>query len=141
MILDMAENDDDIYEDYTRNASEKIKGVPKNAVREIVFVPDEDITLLYNRLMEQERYKEATLLGLLYDSGCRKNEIAQVTRSSITEDGNSSNIVKGKRGKQFRCLYFSRTKEAFKKYNATRTDDLDALFINAEGKPATVGNI
>ncbi|PWL40710.1 MAG: hypothetical protein DBY43_06880 [Clostridiaceae bacterium] len=76
MILDMAENDDDMYEDYTRNASEKIKGVPKNAVREIVFVPDEDITLLYNRLMEQERYKEATLLALLYDSGCRKNEIA-----------------------------------------------------------------
>ena len=41
-----------------------------------MFVPDEDITLLYNRLMEQERYKEATLLALLYDSGCRKNEIA-----------------------------------------------------------------
>lgn len=141
MILDMAENDDDMYEDYTRNASEKIKGVPKNAVREIVFVPDEDITLLYNRLMEQERYKEATLLALLYDSGCRKNEIAQVTRSSITEEGNSTNIVKGKRSKNFRCLYFSRTKEAFKKYNATRTDDLDTLFINAEGNPATVGNI
>ena len=49
--------------------------------------------------------------------------------------------MQGKRGKHFRCLYFNRTKEAFKKYNAIREDDSDALFLNAEGKPATPGNL
>ena len=36
---------------------------------------------------------------------------------------------------------FSRTKEAFKKYDATRTDNNEMLFVNSENRPATAGNI
>lgn len=141
MLLNFCENDDDLYEDYTRNASEKVKGLPKEPVREITFIPDKVIGELYQKLMKEERYKEATLLALLYDSGCRKNEILQVERASITEDGNATNVVVGKRSKKFKCLYFSRTKESFKKYEATREDDNKMLFITQGGNNATVGAI
>ena len=142
MMLEMASDDDDLYEDYDRNASEKVKGVPRNPVREITFVPDEHIKLLYDYLMKEERYKEATLLAILYDSGVRRNEVLQVKRTDIADDKNSTEtVVIGKRSKKFKVIYFSRTKEAFKKYEATRTDNCDALFINSEGKPATAGNI
>ena len=94
--------------------------------------------------MKEERYKEATLLALLYESGCRKNEILQVKRDSITDEGNATNQVIGKRGKKFRCLYFSHTKEAFKKYDEQRKkskngDKSDILFITNSGAPATSG--
>jgi len=142
MMLEMASDDDDLYEDYDRNASEKIKGVPKNPVREITFVSDEHIKMLYDKLMKEERYKEATLLGILYDSGVRRNEVLQVKRTDIADDKNCTDtVVVGKRSKKFKVIYFSRTKEAFKKYEATRTDNNEALFINAEGRPATANNI
>lgn len=142
MMLDMAMEDEDLYEDYERNASEKIKGVPKDSVREITFIPDDEIKMLYDKLMNEERYKEATLLAILYDSGVRRNEILQVKRTDIADDKNSTDtVVVGKRGKKFKVLYFSRTKEAFKKYEATRTDDSEMLFVNSENRPATAGNI
>lgn len=141
MILEFCEDDDEIYEDYTRNASEKIKGIPKESVREITFISDEVIEKLYNRFMDEERWAEATLLGILYDSGCRKNEILQVERKSITKEGNATNVVVGKRSKKFRCLYFRRTKEAFEKYETTRTDDCPLLFVNSNGQPANSGTL
>ena len=139
-LLSYLEDDDD-YEEYEINAAAKVKGLPKEAVREVVFLTDEIILKLWQKLMNEKRYKEATLLGLLYDSGSRKNEIAQVRRDSIKQDGNATNIVVGKRGKKFPVLYFRLTKEAFKEYDKTRTDDNPALFINEIGNAATGGNI
>lgn len=139
-LLSYLEDDDD-YEEYEINAAAKVKGLPKEAVREVVFLTDEIILKLWQKLMDEKRYKEATLLGLLYDSGSRKNEIAQVRRDSIKQDGNATNIVVGKRGKKFPVLYFRLTKEAFKEYDKTRTDDNPALFINEIGNAATGGNI
>lgn len=143
-LLNYLEDDDD-YEEYTQNQAAKIKGLKKEEVRDIIFIPDEVVLQLYDKLMKEERYKEATLLGILYDSGCRKNEILQVRRDSIKEDGNITNIVIGKRGKKFPVLYFRLTKEAFKKYNEQRGEDnCELLFITGHGdtaKNATVENL
>ena len=139
-LLSYIEDDDD-YEDYEINAAAKVKGLPKEAVRDVVFLSDSDILALWQKLMDDKGYRDATLLGILYDSGSRKNEIAQVKRDSIKEDANATNIVTGKRGKKFPVLYFRLTKEAFKKYNETRTDDNPMLFINNAGNTATGGNI
>lgn len=128
------EDDEDEYDDYDRSAAAKIKGLPKEEVREIVFIEDEVILSLWDKLMKEKRYKEATLLGLLYDSGCRRNEVFQVRRDAITPDGNATNLVKGKRGKMFKCLYFRLTKEAYIKYEESRTDKSEMLFINSSGE-------
>lgn len=122
------EEDDDEYDTYSRSAADKIKGLPKEKIREIEFIPNDVIEKLYQKLIDEKRYKEACLLAILYDSGSRKNEILQIERSSITDDGNATNIVVGKRGKKFKVLYFNHTKEAFKLYEATRTDDSPLLF-------------
>jgi len=135
-LLSFLEDDDEEYEDYTRNAAAKVKGLPKEGVRDVVFLSDDTIMKLYDKFIAEERYKEATLLGILYDSGCRKNEILQVKRNSVTENGNSTNTVEGKRGKKFKVLYFRLTKEANKLYEASRKDDNEYLFVTSLGSTA-----
>lgn len=138
-LLSYLEDDDD--NDYEINAAAKVKGLPKESVRDIVFLTDKNILDLWQKFMDEKRYKEATLLGILYDSGSRKNEIIQVRKDAIKQDGNATNIVVGKRGKKFPVLYFRLTKEAFVKYNETRTDNNPMLFINELGNAATGGNV
>ena len=138
-LLSYLEDDDD--NDYEINAAAKVKGLPKESVRDIVFLTDKNILDLWQKFMDEKRYKEATLLGILYDSGSRKNEIIQVRKDAIKQDSNATNIVVGKRGKKFPVLYFRLTKEAFAKYNETRTDNNPMLFINELGNAATGGNV
>lgn len=141
MICAYLEDDEDEYEDYERSAAAKIKGLPKQRVRDINFIPNEDIEALYQKFMDEERYRDATLLGILYDSGCRKNEILQVEKATIIDDGNATNKVIGKRGKVFPVLYFNHTKTAFKKYNETRKDDNPMLFVTGTGATATSSSL
>lgn len=139
-MLEFAANEDDY--DYEINSASKVKGLPKEAVREIVFLSNETIMKLYNYLMDNEKYKEATLVALAYESTGRKNELCQVLKDSIKDDRNCTNQVIGKRGKVFSLIYFELTKEAAKKYLEQRgPDNIPELFINAEGRPATTGNI
>ena len=136
MLTEFLENDEDEYEEYERSASAKIKGVERGKVRTILFIENDIIQKLYDKFMKEERYRDATLLAILYESGCRRNEICQVRRDSITQEGNATNEVTGKRGKKFKVLYFSHTKEAFKKYEETRTDNCEMLFTMKDDEPA-----
>jgi len=136
MLTSFLEDDEDEYEDYDRSAAAKIKGLPKDPVRDIVFIPDDLIGKLYQKLMDEKRYKEAQLCALLYDSGARRNEVAQCDRKSLQDGKDASKIVVGKRGKKFKLLFFRRTKEAFKEYEATRKDEIDLLFPSSDGTPA-----
>lgn len=139
-MLTYVEEDDEY--DYDNNVATKVKGLPKEPVRDIVFLPDEVIMKLYNYLMEHERYRDATLLALGYESAGRKNELAQVEKSCILEGKDSTNIVIGKRGKKFPLVFFDLTKEAAKKYLEQRGDDgLEALFVTADGRPAGAENL
>ena len=49
-MLEFATNEDDY--DYEINYASKVKGLPKEAVREIVFLPNEAIMALYNYFMD-----------------------------------------------------------------------------------------
>lgn len=128
-LLDHVENEDD-YE-YDNNVSKKVKGLPKEPVRDIIFLSNDLIIKLKDKLVKEERYKEAALLSFLYDSACRKNECAQVNKLSfLNNEKNSTNEVVGKRGKIFQLLYFSMTKECVKLYlNQRGEDDIDSLWI------------
>lgn len=139
-MLEFATNEDDY--DYEINYASKVKGLPKEAVREIVFLPNEAIMALYNYFMDNEKYREATLVALAYESTGRKNELCQVLKDSVTDDRNCTNQVIGKRGKVFPLIYFELTKKAAKKYLEQRGDDgIPELFVNSEGRPATAGNL
>ena len=60
-LLSYLEDDDD-YEDYEINQAAKVKGLPKEGVRDIVFLEDEVILQLWQKLMNEKRYREAKKL-------------------------------------------------------------------------------
>lgn len=129
-MLDYAEDDDDYEYDY--NTSKKVKGLSKEAVREIIFLSDEEIKRLRNELQAREKYKYMALLDLMYDSAGRRRELLQVERFNLLSK-NCTNIVRGKGGKQFPLVYFNRTLESLKLYLDTREDDLPELWVSGEG--------
>lgn len=139
-LLNFGLDDDDYSEDFEdcKANPSRIRGMQKEKVRDIVFLSDEEIHIIYNKLMEREEYSQALLCGLMYDSAGRRNEAMQVKRSDITLDGNfTTNEVTGKRGKKFRLMYNSMTKEAFKKLEESREDDQDVLWLTRSGTPAS----
>ncbi|MGL4850916.1 MAG: tyrosine-type recombinase/integrase [Clostridium sp.] len=114
-LLNYACQNDDDYDEYENNPMQFIKGVPKESVREIIFLTDKEITMLIDELIKRKKYKHAMLVSLAYDSGARKNELAQVDRTSFEGD-NQTNMVIGKRAKKFKLRYFSKSKEIYEKY-------------------------
>lgn len=126
-MLTFCEDDDD-YE-YDVNVALKVKGLPKEDVREIYFLTDEQVVLIREELRSREEYIKMLLLDLAYDSGGRRNELYQVKKEGLLEK-NNTNIVIGKRGKKFPLLYFSRTKESLKLYLEQRgEDDIESLWV------------
>lgn len=133
-MLTFAEEDDD-YE-YEMNIASKVKGLPKEGVRDICFLSEEQIVKLRNYLMEIKDYKKLCLLDFSYDSAGRRNELHQILKHGLLEK-NNTNIVIGKRGKKFPLLYFSRTKESLALYLEQRgEDDIEGLWVvgNGQGK-------
>ena len=134
-MLEYGSNEEDYENDLEINYASKVKGLQKESVKDIVFLSWEEVEIIYNELKEQERYQEATLLALAVDSAGRRNELFQVKKNSITEDGNFTNEVTGKRGKKFRLMYNEMTKEAYKLYMGQRgEDDIESLWISERGE-------
>lgn len=132
-MLTYATDDDDYNEEIEINYAAKVKGLQKEAVRKIIFLSMDEVDYLYEKLIEMKKYQQATLLGLLIDSACRRNEAYQVLKDSITDDGVFTNIVTGKRGKKFRLLYNDMTKKAYKLYMEQRGEDnIESLWITKE---------
>ncbi|MCT4574493.1 site-specific integrase, partial [Bacillus thuringiensis] len=71
--------------DYEFNVGSRVRGLPKNPVREITFITEEQIEWLIDELIAQERYMLATYLALSYYSAARKNEVYQVQKEGLTE--------------------------------------------------------
>ena len=133
-ILSYAEGDIDLYEDYEINQMRSIRGVPKESVREIVFLEDEEVTGLIDYLMEREQYQKALYVSLSYDSAGRRNEVHQVLKTDFLES-NQTNTLVGKRGKKFNLIYFNRTKEIAAKYLEQRgDDDIESLWVTGRGE-------
>lgn len=119
-------SDEDVVDEYEVevNYMDKIKGLVKEEVREIIFLSDEEIRILINKLIEKKEYQKALLVAISYESGGRRNEIYQVTKDSLLDESNNkTNELVGKRGKQFQLRYFSKTKEIFKLYLEQRGND------------------
>lgn len=133
-MLTFCEEDDDY--DYEINYAKKVKGIPKNRVKDddddFFFTFDEFIKVR-DILVEQEKWQLAVLWSLGFDSAGRKNELFQVTKHGLL-DGNKTNVVIGKRGKKFQLVYLDDTKELIRKYLEWRgDDDIDSLWIKGSG--------
>lgn len=122
-MLEYATNEEDYEDEIEVNYAAKVKGLPKEERREIHFLSDEQVTKIYNRLIENGQYQKALYLSLSYDSAGRRNEISQVTKDCFLNNDPMTNIVIGKRGKKFRLLFFSRTRECAKLYLKQRGED------------------
>lgn len=130
-MLDFAEEDDDY--DFDINYAKKVKGLSKEPVREIIFITDEQVYKLRERLREMKKYQWMCLLDLAYDSAGRKNELYQVEKHGLL-DKNVTNVVVGKRAKKFKLMYFDRTKESLKLWLDQRgDDDIDCLWVKQIG--------
>lgn len=120
--------------DYEVNQMRKIKGMQKETVREIIFLSEDQIQALLDRLIQTKQYQKALFVSLAYESGARRNEIYQVTKASMLDKSNKkTNEVTGKRGKKFKLRYYHQTEEIFDLYIEQRgEDDLESLWYTDE---------
>lgn len=138
-LLNFGMEDEEFEEDFEdcKINTNRLKGLQKEEVREIIFLTDEEVEVIYNKLIETERYSQALLCALMYETACRRNEAYQVKRDGISlETSLTKDEVIGKRKKKFRLLYNKRTKEAYKLLEESRTDDFETLWLTVSGSPA-----
>jgi len=133
-LLTYCEDDDD-YE-YDNNVAKKVKGLPKEAVRtneDDFFMTFEQVMRTREELLNRGELQLAVLHMMLFDSGARRNEVTQVKKQGLL-DGNKTNLVIGKRGKQFPLVYLNDTKELIRQYLELRGEDnVDSLWVSGEG--------
>lgn len=128
-MLDYCVLEDDDYDEYNDNPAKKVKGLPKDPVREIFFLEDEQILQLRDALVERSEYQKACLLMMAYDSIARRNELLQVKKQGLQEK-NITNEVIGKRGKPFKLMFFDGTREMLNLFLEQRgEDDCEALWV------------
>lgn len=131
-LLAYAEGDEDLYEEYEINQMRNIKGVPKEAVKDVVFLDDNKVTAIINYLINKKQYQKALYISLSYDSAGRRNEVHQVEKIDFLEN-NQTNEVVGKRSKKFKLLYFDRTRDIAKLWFEQRgEDDIASLWVTGK---------
>lgn len=130
-MMEYAEDEDD-YE-YDKNYARKIKSLPKEPVREVTFLTDEQILKIRTWLLDNKMYRECAYLDVSYDSTARINEVLQMKREGLLEN-RCSNMVTGKRGKRFNVVIHDRSIESLSLYLAERDDNLEELWVTNRTK-------
>lgn len=125
--LEFCSNDDE-YE-YEFNVGSRVKGLPKNPVREITFLNEEQINWLKNELIKKKEWLKVVYLMISYVSAARKNEVHQVLKEGLTERFYTNTVV-GKRSKKFKLFYTPEVQNLIKTYLDERgEDDFPQLFV------------
>lgn len=137
-MLEYASNEEDYEDELEINYAAKVKGLTKEKVRDIVFLTDEEVHIIFNKLIEKKEYTQALLCGFMYDSCSRRKEVYQVKRDDISLDNIICKTpVTGKGGKTYRPLYHDLTKKAYKLLEESRTDKTNELWITKNGSPVS----
>ena len=127
--------DSDEYE-YDINQAQKVKGLPKDPVRtdeDSFFMTFDQIIRIKEKLLEMGEIQLALLHMMMFDSGARRNEIAQIKKHGLL-NGNRTNVVVGKRGKIFPLIYLDDTKKLIRLWLDKRgEDDVESLWIVGNG--------
>jgi len=129
-MLTYCEDSDD-YE-YDNNIARKVKGLPGDPVRtneDNYFISFEQIMKIRQKLIDMKETQLAVLHMVFFDSGARRNEVAQIKKDGLL-DNNKTNVVVGKRGKTFPLVYLNDTKELIKQWLDERgEDDIESLWV------------
>ena len=137
-MLEYASNEEDYEDELEINYASKVKGLQKETVRDIVFLTDKEIEIIYKYLIKHKKYNQALFCAIMYDSAARRSEVFQLKRDDISENAKvSKSYVVGKRGKKYRPIFHDRTREAYAKYMKTRKDDSNELWLSKDGEPIT----
>lgn len=130
--------EDDTY-DYEVNTSKKVKGIPGEKVKtneDNFFFTFDEFIKVRDVLLERGKLQIAAMWSLAFDSAGRRNEVYQVQKHGLL-DGNKTNIVTGKRGKQFPLVYLDDTKDIIRQWLEQRGEDnIDSLWIVGHGETA-----
>ena len=141
-MLNFASDSEDYEDDIQLNYVSKLKPMNKEQRREIVFLTDEQVQIIYDELMARENYRDALLVSLLYESTRRRAEIFQLKKDWIDVNKNvTSKLVKGKRGKMLPVFYFEKSIEAYKKYMEQRNDNNPDLWVDKDGESISYQNL
>lgn len=118
--------DDDSY-DYDQNLAKKVKGLPRERVKnaeEGFFFSFNEFIAVRQRLIDEGDLQTAALWSLAFDSGARRGELAQVEKAGFYDEKNHwTNVVRGKRGKQFPLVYLDDTREIVLRWLDQRGED------------------
>ena len=130
--------DDDSY-DYDQNLAKKVKGLPKERVKndeKDFFFSFKEFIAVRQRLIDDGDFQTAALWSLAFDSGARRGELAQVEKAGFYDENNHwTNVVRGKRGKQFPWVYLDDTREIVLKWLEQRgEDDIPLLWTIGTGE-------
>ena len=120
--------------------------IPKRIPR---YMTEEEVNSLCDvpeekQLLWQERDK--ALFEMMYSSGCRISEIAQLKFSDLSKDYSSA-IVLGKGSKQRRVFFSKEAQTSFKEYLLSRKSRFTSLseenyiFVNQKGEKLSVRGI
>lgn len=132
-ILDYCEENSEDY-CYDTNTSKKVKGLPKEAMREHTFLSDEQVHRLSEELLKQGKIQENAILWVLYDTGARKNEVWQLNKPENNEQRMLNKVV-GKRGTEYCPILLDKGREAVTLWMENRgEDDIEALFITGKNR-------
>lgn len=134
-MLNFCMDDDEYEDDFVESKANpnKIKGLQKEKVRDIIFLTDEEIHIIIKEFIKKKEYQKALLFALGYDSGSRRKELWQLGRYDISLESNICKTqVRGKRGKMYRPIYHQLTKDVYKLYEKSRVDDTDYLWITVD---------
>jgi site-specific recombinase XerC len=120
--------DDDL--EYDNNIGKRVKGLPKEPIREIVFLEDEWIYKLKDELIKKGEVLMALYLLMSYITSARKNEVLQILKEGLAEKF-STNTVIGKRAKKFKLYYNKDVQDLIKQYLELRGEDnIPDLFVH-----------
>lgn len=137
-MLEYATNEEDYEDEIEINYASKVKGVQKEKARDIVFLTDEEINIIYTKLIEKKKYSQALLCALMYDSAARRKEAYQVKRSDLRVDGKiSESYVIGKRGKKYRPIYHDKTRQAYALLVETLDESIEDIWITNRNSKAS----
>ena len=96
-LLTYVEEDDDYK--YESNIAKKVKDYPKRQLglmMIISFLSYEQIMKLREELIKRGKLQHAVLEMIMFDSGGRRGEIAQINKHNLL-NSNKTNIVVGKK--------------------------------------------